>query len=121
MKKGRLAAGIFILCLQIMAGNQWNINGEQKVYGAELFADEVSSDIFVELEPSVMPDPTVIPEVTLIPEPTSAPAPTDVPDPEISPEPELSPLPTPGFSMNIENLNIYPEKGDQKEEELFGD
>ena len=121
MKKGRLEAGIFILCLQIMAGNQWNINGEQKVYGAELFADEVSSDIFVELEPSVMPDPTVIPEVTLIPEPTSAPAPTDVPDPEISPEPELSPLPTPGFSMNIENLNIYPEKGNQKEEELFGD
>lgn len=114
MKKGRLAAGIFILCLQIIAGNQWNINGEQQVYGAELFADEVSSDIFVELEPSVMPDPTVVPEITLIPEPTFAPAPTDVP------EPSTFPLPTPGFSMNIENLNIYPEKGNQ-EEELFGD
>lgn len=114
MKKGRLAAGIFILCLQIMAGNQWNISGEQQVYGAELFADEVSSDIFVELEPSVMPDPTVVPETTLIPEPTFAPAPTDVP------EPSTFPLPTPGFSMNIENLNIYPEKGNQ-EEELFGD
>lgn len=114
MKKGRLAAGIFILCLQIIAGNQWNINGEQQVYGAELFADEVSSDIFVELEPSVMPDPTVVPETTLIPEPTFAPAPTDVP------EPSTFPLPTPGFSMNIENLNIYPEKGNQ-EEELFGD
>ena len=38
MKKGRLAAGIFILCLQSIAGTQWNIAGEQKAYGAELFA-----------------------------------------------------------------------------------
>lgn len=114
MKKGRLAAGIFILCLQSIAGTQWNIAGEQKAYGAELFADEGSSENFVDQESSVMPEPTVIPEITMIPEPTFAPVPTDAPDP--SP----CPLPTPGFSLNIENLNIYPEKGNQ-EEELFGD
>lgn len=114
MKKGRLAAGIFILCLQSIAGTQWNIAGEQKAYGAELFADEGSSENFVDQESSVMPEPTVVPEITMIPEPTFVPVPTDAPDP--SP----CPLPTPGFSLNIENLNIYPEKGNQ-EEELFGD
>lgn len=114
MKKGRLAAGIFILCLQSIAGTQWNIAGEQKAYGAELFADEGSAENFVNQESSVMPEPTVVPEITMIPEPTFAPVPTDAPDP--SP----CPLPTPGFSLNIENLNIYPEKGNQ-EEELFGD
>lgn len=114
MKKGRLAAGIFILCLQSIAGTQWNMAGEQKAYGAELFTDEGSSENFVDQESSVMPEPTVIPEITMIPEPTFAPVPTDAPDP--SP----CPLPTPGFSLNIENLNIYPEKGNQ-EEELFGD
>lgn len=114
MKKGRLAAGIFILCLQSIAGTQWNIAGEQKAYGAELFADEGSAENFVDQESSVMPEPTVVPEITMIPEPTFAPVPTDAPDP--SP----CPLPTPGFSLNIENLNIYPEKGNQ-EEELFGD
>ena len=100
MKKGRLAAGIFILCLQSIAGTQWNIAGEQKAYGAELFADEGSSENFVDQESSVMPEPTVVPEITMIPEPTFAPVPTDAPDP--SP----CPLPTPGFSLNLSLIHI---------------
>lgn len=126
MKKGKLAAGVFLLCMQIMAdtvGNKWNVDGEQMVYGADLFMDGENSAFIEEIESDMILEPGCIPEITVMPEPTAIPEPTAVPEPDVSPEPTIfpQPTPTPGFSVNIENMNIYPNCGTQPEEELFGD
>lgn len=84
-------------------------SGSQTVYGAELLVDETEKN---GSEQGVEPDE---PEITIVP------VPTDVPEPSVSPEPSvtpgITPAPTPGMSMNIENLNIYTNGS----EDLFGD
>ena len=84
-------------------------SGSQTVYGAESFVDETEKN---GSEQSAEP---AEPEITIVP------VPTDVPEPSVSPEPSvtpgITPAPTPGMSMNIENLNIYTNGS----EDLFGD
>lgn len=106
-----------------IVGNKWNVDGEQMVYGADLFMDGENSAFIEEIESDMILEPGCIPEITVMPEPTAIPEPTAVPEPDVSPEPTIfpQPTPTPGFSVNIENMNIYPNCGTQPEEELFGD